>query len=149
MSDPAPPTFELIRVTNGNPFPITDMFDGVPYVFHPGKPLSIPVAAAQHFFAWPSDDPKVTGLWISKRLGWNTKDDIARQDDGRMRWQHWVEKIKLEAIEYDLVPRDPSAPIPADDGLDVEPERPPPMPVEEGQQGTKVGAGRTPRRVDV
>ena len=75
--------FELIRVTNKNDFPITDMYDGVPYLFAPNKPISIPVAAASHFFAWPTDDPKLFGLWLSKRLGWNTKADLELQSDGR------------------------------------------------------------------
>jgi len=142
--------FELIRVTNKNDFPITDMYDGVPYLFAPNKPISIPVAAASHFFAWPTDDPKLFGLWLSKRLGWNTKADLELQSDGRMRWQHWVEKIHIEAVQYELVQRDPAAPIPADDGI-VEPERLPPEPMDEGLNSTRVGAGtsRMPRRVDV
>jgi hypothetical protein len=67
-----------------------------------------------------------------------------------MRWQHWVEKIHVEAVQYDLVQRDPAAPIPADDGV-VDPERLPPMPEDEGANSTRVGAGlnRPPRRVDV
>jgi hypothetical protein len=142
--------FELIRVTNGNDFPITDMYDGVPYLFAPGKPISIPVAAAQHFFAWPTDDPKLFSMWVSKRHGWNTKADLELQTDGRMRWQHWAEKISIEAVQYDLVQRDPAAPIPADDGV-VDPERPPPMPEDEGLSSTRGGTGtnRLPRRVDV
>jgi hypothetical protein len=150
IAEPLPPTHTLIRVTNTNPFPVTDMFDGVPYVFSPNTPISIPVAAAQHFFAWPSDDPKLVGLWVSKRLGWNTKADIEVQADGRPRWQHWVEKILVQSVEFDLVPRDPSTPIMADDGV-IDAEPPIPAMPDEGIGGTRVGQGHTRplRRVDV
>ena len=79
------PTFQLVKIINTNDFTIEDMFDGVPYRFEPNKPLSIPLEAAAHFFAWPSDDLIFVKLWIVKCFGWNMKDDIARLPDGRMR----------------------------------------------------------------
>jgi hypothetical protein len=109
------PSFQMVRVLNKNDFPITDMYDGVPYTFEPGKTLSIPPEAAQHFFAWPADST-LSRMWIAKRLGWNTGEDIKRQADGRMRWEHWVDKIEISAVSYDLVARNPDEPIPADPG---------------------------------
>lgn len=153
------PTFQLIRITNRNDFAIEDMFDGVPYKFLPNTPLSIPPEAAAHFFAWPSDDAQLVRLWIAKRLGWNTMRDIERQADGRMRWEHWVDKIEVQPVHYDLVARDPDAPIPADPGPDdtmTDSDLSPPPHPQEDLSGTKVGMRRdtrfkrkTPRRVDV
>jgi hypothetical protein len=155
------PTFQLVKVCNRNDFAISDMFDGVPYLFEPNKPLSIPIDAASHFFAWPSDDPQLVRLWIAKRLGWNTGADIARQPDGRMRWEHWVDKIDIAPVHFDLIQRDPDAPIPADpgDGADdlmTDSELPPVPSTRDDIGGTKVGVrtrGRPfqkkPRRVEV
>lgn len=66
------------RVTNNNDFPISDMYDGVPLVFEPGKPQRIPLAAAVLFFDMPVDvEGKVTwqingNSWahFSRRQGW-------------------------------------------------------------------------------
>jgi len=64
-----------LKVTNNNSFPLEDMFDGVPYTFEPGKPLTIPPDAAFHIFAWqPGVDMKVVEKHICKRWGWNTPD---------------------------------------------------------------------------
>ncbi len=153
------PTFQLVKIINTNNFVIEDMFDGVPYRFEPDTPLSIPPEAAAHFFAWPSDDPTLIKMWIAKRLGWNTKDDIERQADGRMRWEHWVEKIKIAPVHFDLVQRDANAPIPADtDEVEVmtESDLPPVPQTRDDFSDTKVGVRRdtrfkkkAPRRVDV
>lgn len=67
-----------IRVTNGNTFPIADLFDGIPVLFEPGKPETIPFDAAVHFFGFPYNP--ITGdfeirpdfLHVSRRYGWNT-----------------------------------------------------------------------------
>jgi len=154
------PTFQLVKINNTNDFTISDMFDGVPYKFEPNKPLSIPIEAAAHFFLWPSDDPTLVKMWIAKRLGWNTAKDIERQPDGRMRWEHWVDKIEIAPVHFDLVQRDPDAPIPADAGEPDESmtdsELPPVPSTRDDLTGTKVGVRRdtrfkrkTPRRVDV
>jgi hypothetical protein len=153
------PTFQLVKIINTNDFVINDMFDGVPYKFEPNKPLSIPLEAAAHFFAWPSDDPTLVKMWIAKRLGWNTKEDIERQPDGRMRWEHWVEKIMIVPVHFDLVQRDPDAPIPADAGEGeamTESDLPPVPQTRDDLSGTKVGVRKdtrfkkkAPRRVDV
>ncbi len=157
------PTFQLVKIINTNDFTIEDMFDGVPYKFEPNKPLSIPLEAAAHFFAWPSDDPTLVKMWIAKRLGWNTKDDIARQPDARMRWEHWVEKIMIVPVHFDLVQRDPDAPIPAmadtgdGEGEAMTDSDLPPVPqTRDDLSETKVGVRKdtrfkkkAPRRVDV
>lgn len=147
------PIFRLVKVVNCNSFAVSDMYDGVPYEFKPNTPLSIPIEAAQHFFLWPEVEPEIVHRWIARRHGWNTMKDIEPQDDGRMRWQHWAENIKIAPIQFDLVPRDPDAPIPADFGEpEGEPDAPPmadPHDVDQTKVGTRKGIVRPARRVDV
>jgi hypothetical protein len=143
------PTFQLVQITNRNDFTIHDMFDGIPYKFEPNKPLAIPVDAASHFFMWPCDDPALVRLWISKRHGWNTAKDIERQADGRMRWEHWVDKITVAPVHFDLVQRDPDAPIPADAGeadeTMTDSDLPPVPATRDDITETKVGVRKNPR----
>jgi hypothetical protein len=156
------PSFQMVKVTNNNTFVLLDRFDGVPFQFLPGKPLSIPPDAAAHFFGWPGE-PDLMRLYIAKRHGWNTPDDIKRADDGRMRWEMWVDKIEISAVHFDLVQRDPSAQIPADPGID-DPELetmaesndlPMPISPDADTSTTKVGrrnpnaSRKPPRRVDL
>jgi hypothetical protein len=162
------PIFRLVKICNRNDFPLADMYDGVPYLFEPNKPLSIPLEAAAHFFAWPSDDQRAVHMWIAKRHGWNTARHIARQDEtgkpypgGKMLWEIWVEKVEIAPVEFDLVQRDPDAPIPAiEDHEDAEPaesdDLPMPSTTRDDIAGTRVGKRkrsavphRAPRRVDV
>src|SRR6202049_605411 len=111
------PSFQMVRVINHNPFAISDRFDGVPFEFQPEEPVNIPPDAAAHFFGWPGQADLIRA-YIAKRRGWNTIDDIKRDETGKMRWEGWAEKIEITHIQFDLVPRDPSVPIPADVGQD-------------------------------
>jgi hypothetical protein len=56
----------MIYVTNNGKKALTDYFDGKPYVFEPGKSVSIPVEVAEHIFGYGKDD-KLPNLI---RLGW-------------------------------------------------------------------------------
>jgi hypothetical protein len=173
MGPESSPSFQMVKVLNRNPFVIIDRWDGVPYLFK-AEPLgttsvglSIPPDAAAHFFAWPAE-PEVVRFYIAKRHGWNTPEDIARADkDGnpldptganRMRWELWVEKLEISAVHFDLVQRDPDAPIPADagdpeDAAMTESGNDLPLPMAAGPDtsGTKVGTrkrSRPPRRIE-
>ncbi len=96
---------------------------------------------------------------IAKRFGWNTPDDIKRGDDGKMRWEIWVDNIHIEPVHMELVERDPAAPIPADpssaeDAPMAETQSNIPIPMAEGMEvgATRGGLGKrskVPRRVDV
>ena len=154
------PSFQMVKVVNHNTFTLLDRFDGVPFAFVPEKPLSIPPDAAAHFFNWPGD-PDVVRLYIAKRHGWNTPEDIKREPDGRMVWEHKVDKIEIGAVHFDLVQREPGAPIPADDGVDMEEAPmvdsdalPMPMAGEADTTTTRAGkrnpnARKAPRRVNL
>jgi hypothetical protein len=66
-------TLISLKVTNHNEFTITDMFDGVPYVFESGKSISVPSDAALHILGWyPGVDMLVVKNHVQKRWGWNT-----------------------------------------------------------------------------
>lgn len=81
-----------IKVTNGNDFPISDRYDGVPYDFEPKKPLNIPADAAYHIFGarqGASDEDMFRHF--TKRAGWNVPDKVKQA-------QAWFKKIKLEPV---------------------------------------------------
>jgi hypothetical protein len=158
VSSPQPdahPAFQMIRVLNRNTFAVVDRWDGVPFVFLPNVPLNIPPDAASHFFAWPAE-PELRRLHIAKRNGWNTPDDIKRDDAGTMRWEKWVDAIEIAPVLFDIVQRQ-DEPIPADDEdapMAETGDLPMPMGDEPDLASTKVGvrrrdAPRRPRRVDV
>jgi hypothetical protein len=153
---------------------MSDRFDGVPYIFKTDVPMSIPVEVATHILGWPGE-PEYIRRHIAKRFGWNTPDDMRRLDaklsadgtvvdvgSGPMRWETWVDKIEISPIHYELIERDPDAPIPADAG---DPEEAPmgesevPMPLKDHEAGdTHVGvrkrtgfvaSKKSARRLDV
>jgi hypothetical protein len=66
-------TLISLKVVNHNDFTITDMFDGVPYVFAPEKSVSVPSDAAAHMLGWfPGVDMMAVKNHVQKRWGWNT-----------------------------------------------------------------------------
>jgi hypothetical protein len=66
-------TLISLKVVNHNEFTITDMFDGVPYVFETDKSVSVPSDAALHILGWyPGVDMLVVKNHVQKRWGWNT-----------------------------------------------------------------------------
>src|SRR6266404_2061188 len=94
-----------VRVTNGNDFPIDDRFDGVPYIFEPGKERMVPIHAAALFFGLPTDDDGVVhitlrddetiegnGEHVKRRWGWNNITRLKDEDLGEA-----VERAKVKA----------------------------------------------------
>jgi hypothetical protein len=61
------------RVTNMNDFdePIVDHHDGIAYTFVTGRPVKIPLEAAEHIFGFK--DGKADFLHTQRRWGWNVK----------------------------------------------------------------------------
>jgi hypothetical protein len=158
MQPQSQPSFQMVRVVNHNAFAIVDRWDGVPYTFLTDTPLNIPPDAAAHFFGWPAE-PEVRRLFIAKRNGWNTPDDIKRDETGKMRWEKWVDSIEISPVHFDIVQRADDDAIPADCGEDAPMAEsgdglPMPMAPVEDHSSTRVGvgrrhAGKAPRRVNV
>jgi hypothetical protein len=117
---PESPTYVMIKVTNFNPFPLRDRFDGVPVEFAPGQTVNITPQQAQHFFGFPGT-PDEMAVHMAKRFGWNTIDYVQRAQgahpDTPMLFQKYAWNVRVESIEMELVPK---ARVQADDGLDVE-----------------------------
>jgi len=112
------PQVMAVRVINKNDFPIRDMFDGVPYVFEPNKPVNIPPDAANHIFAWfqPYDDedghhhepdPARMKAHVQKRFGWNTPSLV--QDS---RADFFYRNLVVQPIVYRMVPMEIEEPAP-------------------------------------
>ncbi len=94
------PRIGHVMVVNHNDFPISDRFDGVPYIFEQDKPLSIPIDAANHIFGWyPGVDQEIVRRHVQKRLGWNTPDMVKEGAHNR-----FFNKIELRPISYRMVP---------------------------------------------
>jgi hypothetical protein len=62
-----------VRVTNHNAFenPIVDAHDGVEYTFPQGRPVTIPLPAAEHIFGFK--DGAADFIHVQRRFGWNVK----------------------------------------------------------------------------
>jgi hypothetical protein len=89
-----------VKVVNRNDFMITDMFDGVPYTFEPGKAMSVPIDAANHIFGWyPGVPPADLKRHVQKRMGWNTPE---MEKNG----QHnkFFSNLEITPIVYRMVP---------------------------------------------
>lgn len=88
-----------LRVLNDNEFAIEDMFDGVPYTFKPGQPLTIPGDAAAHILGWhPGVDMKVVKQHVTKRWGWNTPAMMTSGDA-----EKFFSKVTLHPVRFKLV----------------------------------------------
>jgi hypothetical protein len=88
-----------LKVTNNNPFKISDMFDGVPFDFEPGQSLVIPPEAAAHIFAWkPGANMADVERHVQKRWGWNIAD---LQKDGIAAG--YFRKVELKPITYRMI----------------------------------------------
>jgi hypothetical protein len=100
FSDTEPPRILHVRVINKNDFPITDMYDSVPYTFVPNMPVTIPVDAAAHIFGWwEGCDPAVMKRHCQKRFGWNTPEmQSANQHE------EFYKRLELKPMLYRLVP---------------------------------------------
>lgn len=104
------PQVMSVKVTNRNDFLIRDMFDGVPYEFHPNKPLAVPIDAANHIFGWwppytddegkqHSVDPAAMKAHVIKRFGWNTP---AMQTSGSA--ELFYNRLVITPMIYRMVP---------------------------------------------
>jgi hypothetical protein len=117
----------MLEVVNNNDFTIRDMFDGVPVVFEPGKPVDCTPAICTHLFGWPGDLMGEGGRanHMARRFGWAGKDYLRPEgpSDDVPRYVKLAEKITITPVYYDLVKRNPNDPIPVDLG-DEESDRP-------------------------
>ena len=114
----------MLEVTNNNDFTISDMFDGVPVRFEPGKPVDCTPAICAHLFGWPGEMAD-RALHMARRFGWSGKDYLRPEGpaDDSPRYFKLAEKITISPVYYDLVKRNPNDPIPVDMG-DEESDRP-------------------------
>jgi hypothetical protein len=91
-----------VKVVNRNDFPITDMFDGVPYTFkaHGEKAEPLPIDAANHIFGWYPGIPQADlKRHVQKRMGWNTPD---MQKNGKD--EKFFNNLEITPIIYRMVP---------------------------------------------
>jgi hypothetical protein len=87
----------LVKVTNNNDFDISDMYDGVAYVFARGEETKMPAEAAHHIFGWTETaSEREVFLHVQKRWGWNTPD----RSDKALRW---FNNLKISHAVYKLV----------------------------------------------
>lgn len=104
------PQVMSVRVTNRNEFTIRDRFDGVLYTFEPHRPVSVPIDAANHIFAWhpPWTDDKgerheversTMRTHVQKRFGWNTP-EMQNAD----RSQRFFDNLEITPVIYRMVP---------------------------------------------
>lgn len=94
--------FTNVKVTNGNDFPISDRYDGVPYVFAPGETITIPGDAAFHILGWhPGANREDLFNHVCQRWGWNTADVLASGEDKKR-----FAKLAFTPVEYRVVEQD-------------------------------------------
>jgi hypothetical protein len=87
----------LVKVTNTNDFPINDMYDGVQYLFEPGKESKLPADAANHILGWTENaSRRDMFLHIQKRWGWNTPQWADKS-------QRFFDKFKITHAAFRLV----------------------------------------------
>jgi hypothetical protein len=99
---------QMVKVTNRNDFAMHDRFDGVPYHFKTGEPLSIPPQAATHFFGWPAE-LDVMKAHTCRRFGWNRPEHIGADrakepapGERTLADLYWS-NIAIEAVNYCVV----------------------------------------------
>ncbi len=121
MADQAvPDAIQKIRVVNRNDFTIRDRYDGVPYVFEPGKAVDLPPEVAEHILGYPGE---AEDMWrhMSKRWGWNLPHhfQISPESKGLTLSQLYCKNVVVSVERFELRRvTDPRAPIPADAGDD-------------------------------
>lgn len=142
---------QMVKVTNKNDFILCDRFDGMPYTFAPNEALSIPPAAANHFFGWPGE-PELMKLHTCRRFGWNRPEHIGadktKPAGDKLADLYWSNLV-IETVSFCVVPEaDPSLPeLGAEDEPMTEGQRPPPpMPMETLTHAGKRRRGR-PRKI--
>lgn len=156
MTDVAPDMkMQMVKVTNCNSFTIKDMYDGVPYIFRPNEPLSIPPYAATHFFGWPGDEDDMKRR-TTMRFGWNNPEHIGADKskpldemfrNGMNLADYFFSKIKIETINYAMVEETADQPLP--DVLVGESDPEVSMPMLESSTKTSVGKRKVARKVEL
>ncbi len=121
MTDPVhdrpAPALMALSVVNNNDFTIEDMFDGVPVKFPPGVAVDCSEAVCAHLFGYPGELAD-RAVHMARRFGWSGKRYLMPEGpaDDVPLYHKMAEKIVITPIYYDLVRRDPNAPIPVDLG---------------------------------
>lgn len=108
-----------IRVTNRNPWPIPERWDGIPIEFPSGKTVTVELDAAAHFFGFPLDEHgNVAALtpdrdYIIRRYGWNLPTfgippspegkQVLNPDRALKNAQIAYENLEIQTVEFELV----------------------------------------------
>ena len=112
---PADNQIERIRVVNHNDFPISDRFDGIPWVLRPGESIDLPLEVATHILGYPGD-VEVMYRHMARRWGWNLPKHMVEDEKGVPLWWRQCERIQVSVEHFELRRvTDPKAPIRADD----------------------------------
>jgi hypothetical protein len=138
QADP-PAVLVHVQVTNTNPWPIEDMFDGTPVVFPPNVPVDVSPDVARHCFGYPGE-PRDMAIWMARRYGWATPETMKWTAHKTPQYFEFAQKVLFEPVYYDLVRRKPDDPIPALSADDKD-DDPPPIPAE-SKTTTVVGRNR-------
>lgn len=93
------PQIMNVKIVNRNDFEIADRFDGVPYVFAPNHPVSVPIDAANHIFGYfPGVEKEIVRRHCQKRFGWNTPSMVQEGQHNR-----FFDAIEITPIMYRMV----------------------------------------------
>lgn len=85
-----------VRVTNNAiEEGISDTYAGIEYTFHYGKPIKIPLEAAQHILGYASG--KINFDHVCKRWGWNVKGSTMEKA------RDWYEAMRAEPVKMRLI----------------------------------------------
>jgi hypothetical protein len=85
-----------VKVTNHNEFPIEDYYAGVLYKFPTGKPIKIPLEAAEHIFGFVDGHADYTH--VQRRWGWNIK-GVTLEDSMNKFNNILVETVMMKSVE--------------------------------------------------
>lgn len=110
---------KFVKVTNNLDVPFTDRCDGVPFTLMPGKSDNLPLDMAAHIFGYHPDVEQETMFrYVCRRQGWNTPSHVLQNSDSQKSLaREYFDKLKIEPVEYKLVPAekpDPRTPVPAE-----------------------------------
>lgn len=139
LHDPATPSIMQFEIINHNNFTIPDHFDGVPIRFPPNEVVTVSPDVALHCFGYPGEFLD-RAAHMAKRYGWSSRDFLRPEGpaDSQPRYVILAGNVEIRPVYYELVRRNPDAPIPADDGREPDTPR---EPVSAGADAgeTKVG----------
>lgn len=75
-----------VFVTNTNPKPYRDRYDGEEYVFPPNQAVVIPTDAAVHFFGYGKKDKTETLHRLGKSFHYDREENAFTDDPDGVRW---------------------------------------------------------------